>query len=180
MLSTEEKKALIRYARACIGARLGGAPAERPASSPSLGMPGGAFVTLKKDGDLRGCIGRMASPDPLLSTVAAMAPAAAFEDPRFPPVTAEELPSIKLEISVLTPLRKISDPKEVEVGTHGIYLSNGYRSGVLLPQVPVEWGWDRATFLRQGCRKAGMPESALQDPYTELFVFEAEVFSESD
>ncbi|MDR3045358.1 MAG: AmmeMemoRadiSam system protein A [Desulfovibrio sp.] len=142
----------------------------------------GAFVTFKKDGQLRGCIGSMVGDGPLYLTVARMARAAAFEDPRFPPVTAAEAPALELDISVLGPLTRCPDPSLVRVGRHGLLVRQGYHSGVLLPQVPVEWGWDRETFLAQTCRKAGLPpdawRTAWQDGRTELYWFEAEVFGD--
>ncbi|NHZ45701.1 AmmeMemoRadiSam system protein A [Nitratidesulfovibrio liaohensis] len=156
---------------------------EVPAPPPGvLHRSLGAFVTFKKDGHLRGCIGSMVGDGPLYLTVARMARAAAFEDPRFPPVTAAEAPSLELDISVLGPLTRCPDPSLVRVGRHGLLVRQGYRSGVLLPQVPVEWGWDRETFLAQTCRKAGLPSDAWRDAWqdgrTELYWFEAEVFGD--
>lgn len=143
----------------------------------------GAFVTFKKDGHLRGCIGSMVGDGPLYLTVARMARAAAFEDPRFPPVTAAEASALELDISVLGPLTRCPEPSLVRVGRHGLLVRQGYRSGVLLPQVPVEWGWDRETFLAQTCRKAGLPpdawRNAWRDGHTELYWFEAEVFGDA-
>jgi len=143
----------------------------------------GAFVTFKKDGHLRGCIGSMVGDGPLYRTVARMARAAAFEDPRFPPVTAAEVPALELDISVLGPITRCPDPAAVRIGRHGLLVRQGFRSGVLLPQVPVEWGWDRETFLAQTCRKAGLPPDAWRDAWrdghTELYWFEAEVFGDA-
>lgn len=138
----------------------------------------GAFVTFKKDGRLRGCIGSMVGDGPLYLTVARMARAAAFEDPRFPPVTVAEAPGLELEISVLGPLTRCPDPALVRVGRHGLLVRRGDHSGVLLPQVPLEWGWDRETFLAQTCRKAGLPPDTWQEPDTGLYWFEAEVFGD--
>jgi AmmeMemoRadiSam system protein A len=183
-LSVEEKRELLRIARSVIGHALkprGSVPApliDKP--SGNLAQACGAFVTLKKGGELRGCIGRMGSDAALVHTVKAMATSAAFEDPRFPPLAEEELEDVEIEISVLTPMRRIASQDEVAVGTHGVYMKKGYRSGVFLPQVPGEWGWDRETYLKQLCHKAGLPESALGDPETELSVFEAIVFGERD
>jgi AmmeMemoRadiSam system protein A len=184
VLSIEEKRELLRIARAVIVHALqpkGSSPA------PAIGKPAGnlaqacgAFVTLKKGGELRGCIGRMGSDTALVHTVKAMAASAAFEDPRFPPLAAEELDDVEIEISVLTPMRRIASQDEVVVGTHGVYMRKGFRSGVFLPQVPGEWGWDRETYLKQLCRKAGLPESSLGESDTELSVFEAIVFGERD
>ena len=140
----------------------------------------GAFVTLHKEGKLRGCIGHIRGEKPLAKTVAEMAEAAAFQDPRFPPVTSEELGLLKYEISVLTPFRQISDVEEIEVGVHGIYMKRGSCSGLLLPQVATEWGWDRNTFLEHTCTKAGLPEDAWKDKKTEIYIFSADVFSPDD
>ncbi len=143
---------------------------------PPLQEPRGAFVTLKRHGQLRGCIGQIEGRWPLAQTVSRMALAAAFQDPRFPPVTPDEWDDLELEISVLSPLVKLEDPAQVRVGTHGLYVRKGSRGGLLLPQVAVEQGWDRETFLRQTCRKAGLPPDAWRDADTELFVFTADVF----
>ena len=115
---------------------------------------------------------------PLHLTVKEMALSSAFGDPRFPPLTAEELPHIDIEISVLTPLREIHDVSEIAVGTHGLYMTRGGRSGVLLPQVAVEQKWNRSEFLEHTCRKAGLPADAWRDPETRIEVFRALVFSE--
>jgi uncharacterized protein len=179
-LTENEKRILLETARSSIreGLSLGGRVTRE--ASGALATPCGAFVTLKKEGDLRGCIGRMDESTALLRVVETMAKAAAFEDPRFQPLRVSEFDLIRIEISVLTPMRRIKDSSEVEVGKHGVHMRNGFRSGVFLPQVPLEWGWDRATYLNQLCRKAGLPESSLADPVTELSVFEAIVFGEED
>ncbi len=145
--------------------------------SGRLAAPGAAFVTLKKKGRLRGCIGYTEAVAPLFKVVQECAVAAATEDPRFPPVTPAELPSIDLEISVLTPLVPIR-ADEVEVGRHGLMVSHLGRRGLLLPQVPVELGWDRETFLDQTCVKAGLPPDAWRRGAT-LEAFTAEVFGEA-
>jgi AmmeMemoRadiSam system protein A len=106
-----------------------------------------------------------------------MAVAAAFDDPRFPQVTKDELGLLDLEISVLTPLRQISSVEEIKVGMHGIYLKRGGCSGLLLPQVASEWGWDRTTFLEHTCTKAGLPEDAWKDDESEIYIFSADIFS---
>jgi len=107
-----------------------------------------------------------------------MAVAAAFDDPRFPPLKAEELKDLELEISVLSPLKKIRDIHEIEVGKHGLYIVRGYHSGLLLPQVAIEYGWDRETFLEETCYKAGLPPDAWRDAQTEIYVFSADYFGE--
>jgi AmmeMemoRadiSam system protein A len=143
-----------------------------------LAAPGAAFVTLTKNGRLRGCIGYTEAVAPLFKVVQECSVAAATEDPRFPPVSSNELPSLRVEISVLTPLVPIR-PEEVEVGRHGLMVAQGRMRGLLLPQVPVEWGWDRETFLDQTCVKAGLPPSAWRHGAT-LRAFTAEVFGEEE
>ncbi|WP_448384558.1 AmmeMemoRadiSam system protein B [Desulfosoma sp.] len=179
-LSPEDKARLKNIARQTLAAKLFGTlpSPDLPLSElpMSLREPRGAFVTLKRHGQLRGCIGQIEARQPLAHTVSRMASAAAFQDPRFPPVTPEEWDDLELEISVLSPLEKLDDPTQVRVGTHGLVLRKGSRSGLLLPQVAVEQGWDRETFLRQTCRKAGLPPEAWRDPDTEIYIFTAEVF----
>ncbi len=135
----------------------------------------GAFVTLRRGGQLRGCIGNVIGAGPLYQTVAGMARAAAFEDPRFPPLRKSELDELEYDISILSPLTRCPDPERVEIGRHGLMIRKGRFSGLLLPQVPVEWNWDRDTFLQQTCHKAGLPASAWRDPDAELYWFEAEI-----
>lgn len=121
----------------------------------------GAFVTLRVRGSLRGCIGQVETETTLVRTVAECAAAAALQDPRFPPVSPAELGSLNIEISVLSPLVDI-DPAEIEIGRHGLLISSGFRRGLLLPQVALEWEWDRLRFLEETCRKAGLPPDAWQ------------------
>ena len=177
VLTDEEKrfcKDLIRYV---IAHHLGQAEGPKPAlASETLNMELGAFVTLKRHDRLRGCIGNVVGNGPLVSTIERMAGAAAFEDPRFPPLGAEELDDLDIEVSVLGPITPCPDPELVSVGRHGLLLRRGGRSGLLLPQVPVEWGWDRETFLDQTCRKAGLETGCWRDPSVTLYWFEAEVF----
>ncbi len=178
-LTREERIFLLRLARNAIEAELKGRALELPlVSSRGLLERRGAFVTLHKHGQLRGCIGNFVSEKPLYETVADMAIAAAFQDPRFRPLEPHELPEIDIEISALTPLEPVSSPEEIEVGKHGIYLINGPYHGVLLPQVATEYGWDRYTFLDQTCVKAGMMPGCWKDPNTKILVFSAEIFGE--
>lgn len=137
-------------------------------------------MTLHKDGQLRGCIGYIEAVKPLLDTIEEMARAAAFSDWRFNPVTAPELPRLEIEISVLSPITAVADPASIVVGVHGLIVSRGSKRGLLLPQVAVEWGWDRETFLAQTCVKAGLPESAWKEKGTKIECFSAEVFSEKE
>jgi len=180
-LSRHEKETLLRSARKSIEARLAGKPAPPPESeSERLKEKRGAFVTLKKDERLRGCIGYIEGRKPLLETVQEMARAAAFEDPRFYPVTSDEIRGLSIEISVLTPLVPVEDVGEIEVGRHGLYIVKGYRSGLLLPQVALEYGWDRETFLAETCRKAGLKSDAWKDRDTKIYSFSADVFGEGE
>lgn len=149
-------------------------------TEPALLQHAGAFVTIKRHGQLRGCIGHVEGIKPLHETIVEMAIASATQDPRFKPMTEKELADSKIEISVMTPLRRIADPAEVQVGVHGILMRRGFRSGLLLPQVATEQGWDRETFLAHTCQKAGLPKSAWREADTEIYVFSAQVFPETE
>jgi MEMO1 family protein len=169
---------LLGIARRAIAETVRGSQRmEAKSANPALQTPQGAFVTITIGGELRGCIGTFREDTPLYRTVAQMAVAAAREDPRFPPLTAVELPKIRVEISALTPMKPVADVREIEVGRHGLYITRGFSSGVLLPQVATEYGWDRTTFLEQTCRKAGLPKNAWQEG-AKILSFEAEVFGE--
>jgi len=177
----ETARALIEHVRRTIEA----AASRRrvPAldcQDPEVRELRGAFVTLKKNGELRGCIGHIMADAPLAEVISEMALAAAFQDPRFGPVSPAEVSKLSIEISVLTPFTPVADISEIEVGKHGLMLSMGYRSGLLLPQVPGEWGWDRDEFLHHLCGKAGLPSGSHLDPRAKLMRFEAEVWSEED
>ncbi len=176
-LSQEEKKTLHHIARAVVENKARGkAVPEFLVESPILKENRGAFVTIHKRGQLRGCIGYIEGHGPLHKTIEDMAEAAAFRDPRFSPVKENELPELEFEISVLTPLKRIKDVDEVQVGKHGIYIKKGWFSGLLLPQVATEYGWDRQTFLEHTCQKAGLPPNAWKEKDTEIYIFSADVF----
>jgi len=178
-LTDEQKKQLLQVARAAIKNALEGKPDPILEShDPIFKEKRGAFVTLTKHGNLRGCIGYVLAYKPLDETVIEMAKAAAFRDPRFPAVTADELDDLEVEISVLTPIREITDINEIEVGKHGIIIERGVYSGLLLPQVATEYGWDRETFLEHTCNKAGLPSDAWQKEGTKIKIFSADVFHE--
>jgi hypothetical protein len=146
-------------------------------NTPALNQKLGAFVTLKEQGQLRGCIGSFSGSLPLWLAVQQMAVAAATGDPRFSPVIEDELPQLDYEISVLSPLQKIDDWHEIELGKHGVEIKKGANSGVFLPQVASETGWDLDTFMGQLCsQKAGLPWNCWQDKDTEIYVFTAQVF----
>ena len=144
--------------------------------SPLLKEKRGAFVTLRKNQKLRGCIGHIVGLHPLAETVSKMAIAAAFQDPRFPPVQKDELPELEYEISIMSPLQPIRDCRTVKVGSHGLYIRQGQHSGLLLPQVATQYDWDRITFLEQTCRKARLLKDAWKDLATQIYIFSAEVF----
>ena len=176
-LSGEEKKMLHHIAKTVIENMARGKPVpEFKVDAPALKENRGAFVTINKRGQLRGCIGYIEGRGPVYKTVEEMAEAAAFRDPRFNPVTEKELPDLEVEISVLTPLKRITDINEIEVGKHGIYIKKGWYSGLLLPQVATEYGWDRKTFLEHTCQKAGLPTTAWKDKGTEIYIFSADIF----
>ncbi len=147
---------------------------------PELLQKAGAFVTIKRHGRLRGCIGHVEGIKPLYETIVEMAIAASTQDPRFSPVTEDELADLEIEISVMTPLQRIDNPEEIQVGVHGILMRRGFRSGLLLPQVATEQGWDRKTFLEHTCLKAGLSKNDWNDPNTEIYVFRAQVFYETE
>jgi AmmeMemoRadiSam system protein A len=177
-LTDEDRAALLRLARDTLTQYLadGRIPRYDPPSDSPLRTPSAVFVTLKRDGQLRGCIGDVVAQMPLYLAVQRRALAAALEDPRFPAVQADELPHLTIEVSVLSPMTPVGDVAEIVVGTHGLFIVKGDQRGLLLPQVPVEQGWDRAEFLRQVCRKAGLPDDAWQ--HAQLYRFTADVFGE--
>jgi AmmeMemoRadiSam system protein A len=174
--SPEERRILLRLAHESIGAALNDLRLDLTPPSEHLAEPRGAFTTLHLHHRLRGCIGYVLSPQSLYRTVAETARAAAFDDPRFEPVTLAEAEELQIEISVLSVPQPIT-PEQVVVGKHGLVVMQGNRRGLLLPQVPVEWGWDRETFLAQTCMKAGLDPDAWRRG-AELQAFTAEVFGE--
>jgi AmmeMemoRadiSam system protein A len=176
--SPEERRELLRIAREAVAAALDQRKYEPEAVLERLFEPRGAFTTLHLDGKLRGCVGYIYPVRPLLRTVAETAASAAFHDPRFLPLTREEFPGLEIEISVLSPLQPIA-AEDVEIGRHGLLVTYGSRRGLLLPQVPVEYGWDRETFLGETCHKAGLPPDAWQHGAI-LEGFTAEIFCEKE
>lgn len=180
-LSDGDKVELLRIARRSVESVVGGHGVPIPkTTSQVLQEPCGAFVTITERGQLRGCIGYTEVAKPLAEVVSEVAAKAALDDPRFPPVSEEELEQIQLDISVLSPLEKVTEIEKIEVGKHGLLLEHGYFRGLLLPQVAVEYNWDRETFLQNTARKAGLPSDAWKDKSTTLYSFTAEVFSEED
>ncbi len=179
MLNEKQKRKLLKIARETLDAYLKtGKMPQLEETDADLKVPMGAFVTLTKAGQLRGCIGYIRPVKPLFETIAEMAVAAAVDDNRFPPVTRDELKDLKIEISVLSKLEPVKDLNEIIVGKHGLVIQNGAASGLLLPQVPGEFGWDRDQFLENLCYKAGLPLSALTDKATRIYSFTADVFHE--
>jgi len=180
LLDDNEKNKLLRIARDSIIKHLTGKePPVITITESRLLKKMGAFVTIHKKDRLRGCIGYIRAFLPLSKTISECAVSAAVKDPRFPPLQESELDEIDIEISVLTPLRKIEDINEIEVGKHGIYIVRGFHSGLLLPQVATENGWDRMTFLAQTCRKAGLSPDAWKEG-TDIYIFSAQVFGEKE
>ena len=178
-LTDEDKRTLLRIARASIDSAVRGRRLpQRDEVSGILLEPCGAFVTLHKHGELRGCIGYTEPHTPLAETIRDVAIKAALEDPRFAAVSEDELDSVVVEVSVLSPLRKISRIEEIEVGTHGLVVERGYCRGLLLPQVASEYHWDREEFLKNTSRKAGLPIDIWKDPETNVYIFTAEIFQE--
>lgn len=174
--SQQERELLLAMAHRSILATLEWRKLDLTAPNAHLDEMRGAFTTLHLQGRLRGCIGYIVPRHSLYRTVAEAAQAAAFEDPRFQPVTADEAAHLSIEISVLSPPQPIR-PEDVVPGLHGLIVTKGGRRGLLLPQVPVEWNWDRETFLSQTCLKAGLPTDAwMQD--VDLQSFTAEVFGD--
>ena len=183
MLDVADKRLLLALARERITAHLEGREENLPEPTPSVMTHAGGFVTLHsrvgKQHTLRGCIGHIDARTSIYETVKSVSYSAAFQDFRFPPLTLPELPTIEVEVSVISPFERVRTPEEITPGTHGLFISRGTRAGLLLPQVAAERNWDRETFLVQTCRKAGLPEDAWRDPETEISRFTAEVFDES-
>jgi uncharacterized protein len=177
MTSDLDRQRLLGIARATIHSHLTHAPLPAPDLSGAMGRPGGAFVSLHKHGELRGCIGHIEADAPLGSTIVSCAVAAATEDPRFPPLVTAELADIDIELSLLGPLQSIGGPEDIEIGRDGLVVEQGWHRGLLLPQVATEWQWDAETFLAHTCRKAGLSADAWKQG-ARLWRFEAEVFGE--
>jgi AmmeMemoRadiSam system protein B/AmmeMemoRadiSam system protein A len=180
-LNSRDKKELLDIARKSVESavrekKLYQVPAALP---QELSQDRGAFVTLRKNGELRGCIGYTASVQSLALTVRDVAAFAALRDSRFPPVTAKELPQLTYEISVLSPLRRVGDVHQIRVGQHGLLIKKGDREGLLLPQVATEQHWDRKTLLDHTALKAGLPANAWRDKDADIFIFSALVFRDS-
>lgn len=182
MLNDQQKKKLLELARSSLEAYLAtGKRIEVKQTDPMLIKQSGAFVTLSEYGRLRGCIGSIVGQQPLCFTIRDMAIEAAVGDPRFSPVKLEDLKNIKIEISVLSPLKRVNSADEIELGKHGVLIKQGFKSGVFLPQVATETGWTKEEFMSSLCsHKAGLAPDAWKEKATEIYIFSAVVFSEKE
>ncbi len=179
LLNEEERTFLLKLARNTISKTAQGETPDTPEYfSETLSTELGVFVTLHKSGELRGCIGYIEGIRPLQDAVIEMAQSAAFNDPRFAPVSSDEVDDLDLEISVLSPVEEVSNIDEIEIGRHGLIIEQGFYKGLLLPQVATENNWNRTAFLQHTCRKARLPIDAWQDEKTKIYAFSAEIFSE--
>jgi uncharacterized protein len=175
-----DKKLLLEIAREALHAGVEGRESlQSLPTDTATQQSSGAFVTLRKRGRLRGCIGQVGTGQSLVQVIAHCAKAAALEDRRFDPVCPEELAEIEIEISALSPLQEIA-PEQIEAGKHGLMVSRGWQRGLLLPQVATEMRWTARRFLEETCVKAGFDPNAWREPETKIQGFSAEVFSESE
>ena len=180
-LNKDEQTFLLQLAEDIIDACVRKKPIPEPQNIPAICKEKrGAFVTITKHGQLRGCIGYILPVYPLYETVIEVARSAALKDPRFNPVKPSELKDLKVEVSVLTVPYRIDDPSVIEVGKHGIIIKRGFYQGLLLPQVATEYGWDRETFLEHTCLKAGLPNDAYKQSDTKIWSYEVIRFQESE
>ncbi|MGD9898824.1 MAG: AmmeMemoRadiSam system protein A [Calditrichaceae bacterium] len=180
-LSNEEKKYLLQTARQVIASEIKGLEANFEAHySDGLNTKTGVFVTIKIHEELRGCIGYIKGYSALVESVRKMAISAAFHDPRFNPISESELSDAEIEISVLSPMIRVKNLTEIEVGRDGLLIRRLPHEGLLLPQVATEYNWSRETLLNQTCLKANIDQSAWKDPITEIYRFSAVIFKESD
>ena len=180
-LSDDDRKALLQLARSSIECAVRGKPLPRTdLLKQNLHTPCGAFVTVRVNGELRGCYGYVNAYYPLAQSVQEVGVRAALEDPRFDHISPGELTSMDLEVSVLEVPVKVEDIKEIEVGVHGLIIESRYHRGLLLPSVPLEYGWEREEFLKHTALKAGLPPDAWKHKNVTLFKFTAEKFSETD
>ncbi len=182
MFNQGQKKKLLEIARKSIEFYLkNGKYLEIKENDPALTQIMGVFVTLHKQGQLRGCIGNITASSPLYLTVRDIAVESASADPRFSPVRLDELKDIEIEISALSALQKVNSVDKIEMGKHGVIIKRGFKSGVFLPQVARETGWSKEEFLSQLCaQKAGLSADAWKDKDTQIQIFSSEVFSEKE
>lgn len=179
MLTSTEREVLLALARASIAATVTRREPPTSTGSPTLPDASGVFVTIKRAGTLRGCLGTLRNERGLAAEVSRCASEAASADPRFPPVEREDLPGLRVEVSVLGPLEPIDpSPEAFTIGVHGLVVDDGSHRGLLLPQVAVEWGWSAEEFLSHTALKAGLPPDAWRRPCTRVYRFAAEVFGD--
>jgi AmmeMemoRadiSam system protein A len=178
MLSHRQRVTLLKVARESVQAAAAGQSYRPPETEDTeLLRPAAVFVTLNKEGQLRGCIGTVEARQPMIEAVAELARSSAAEDPRFPPVRPAEVVKLDIDISVLTPAQRVKDVSEIEIGTHGLIIQDGHCRGLLLPQVATDWGWDCEEFLDHCCLKAGLEKGHWRNG-GEIYSFTAEVFGE--
>jgi uncharacterized protein len=179
-MDSQKQRTLLEIAKAAIVAAISGDRPPKPqVEDPELNAPCGCFVTIKNGERLRGCLGQFESRGPLANLISEMAASSATHDPRFidNPISPDELDDLRIEISVLSPLKRTSDPMSLRLGTDGVYIRKGFASGCLLPQVATETGWSKEEFLSYCCQhKAGLPPRAWQQPDTHVMLFSADVF----
>ena len=178
MTSEADRQRLLRIARDALAAHVAGTTMPEAELTGAAARLAGAFVTLRADAELRGCIGHVEANEPLGVVVARSAVAAGSSDPRFPGITAAELPSLHIEISILSSLAPVSNPADIQIGIDGLIVQLGWHRGLLLPQVAAEWQWDRETFVAETCRKAGLAGDAWEKG-AKIWKFQAEVFGEN-
>jgi len=183
LLSESEGKLSLFHARNVLNEHVAQIPYTEPQFPPVFSKKRGVFVTLTKHGELRGCIGFPHAVLPLRDAIREAACSAATGDPRFPPVISHELPDILVEVTILTEPELLAAhpadrPASIIVGRHGLIVRGYGRSGLLLPQVPLEWGWNVTDFLDHTCMKAGLPKGCWKDPAVQIFTFEGQIFSE--
>jgi len=180
-ISIDEKKYLLKLARNTIERELNiSKEVVLKKETENINKKVGAFVTLHLKGNLRGCIGYIVGVKPLYETIIDMAKSAAFRDPRFNSVTPDEISDIDIEISVLSEMIEVNDINDIKIGRDGLLIKRDYHSGLLLPQVATEWNWDTETFLKETCRKAGLPSNSWKESNVKIFRFSAEIFREKE
>jgi AmmeMemoRadiSam system protein A len=183
VLTSQDRQTLLALAKQAIENYVSGTPFTLPdlqTLPPNIRIPASIFVTLRQGHELRGCLGNLSCNQPLAHEVMTTAIAAASEDPRFEPLSADEWPQLNLEISVLSPFQRAASAKDIIPGKHGVMVQRGSRKGLFLPQVWKETGWDKNKFLNELCStKSGLPAAAWQDPQTELWIFDVESFESS-
>src|SRR6187397_2731457 len=177
MFERDDRSRLLTIARRSLEARVRREPDPVHQSGGALDTPCGAFVSIHRGPDLRGCLGRLGDDWPIARVVAHLGRAVADSDPRFAPVTIEDLETLSIEVSALSPEREVHSVQDIEIGRHGLIIERGHRRGLLLPQVATEHGWNVETFLEHTCLKAGLPPDAWTHD-ARILIFEAEVFGE--